>query len=70
MSKYYVIKNKSNGYYFRGKGSNAWGKYYNQSSIYRIKGMAEHICKEISYHKDIPLEVVEIQIKETKGEEE
>ena len=37
MNKYYVIKDKNTGLYFRGKGVNRWGKYFNQASIYRGK---------------------------------
>jgi hypothetical protein len=38
---YYVIKNKITGEYYRGKGANKWGKYFNQASIYRLKKNAE-----------------------------
>ena len=48
MAEYYVIKDKNTGLYFRGKGVNRWGKYFNQASIYRVKGMAEHMIEEIS----------------------
>lgn len=63
MTEYYVIKNKDTGLYFRGKGVNRWGKYFNQASIYRIKGTAEHSVKEIAWH-DEQAEVVPIQISE------
>ena len=50
---YYVIKNPDTGLYFRGKGVNRWGKYFNQASIYRVKGTAEFSCKEINtYHRN------------------
>lgn len=50
---YWVIKNPDTGLYFRGKGVNRWGKYFNQASIYRVKGTAEHSCKEINqYHHE------------------
>ena len=48
---YYVIKNPDTGLYFRGKGVNRWGKYFNQASIYRVKGTAEFYCKEINQRK-------------------
>lgn len=65
MTEYYVIRNKDTGLYFRGKGVNRWGKYFNQASIYRIKGMAEHSVKEVAWH-DEQAEVVPIQILEVK----
>lgn len=64
MAEYYVIKNKETGMYFRGKGVNRWGKHFNQASIYRIKGTAEHSVKDIALHGDIA-EIVPIQIVET-----
>ena len=39
--EYYVIKNKTTGEYYRGKGVNQCGKYYSQASIYRFKKNAE-----------------------------
>jgi hypothetical protein len=42
---HYVIKNPDTGLYFRGKGTNRWGKYFNQASIYRVKGTAEFSCE-------------------------
>ena len=65
MTEYYVIRNKDTGLYFRGKGVNRWGKYFNQASIYRIKGTAEHSVKEIAWH-DEQAEVVPIMIMEIK----
>ena len=63
---YYVVKNPDTGLYFRGKGVNRWGKYFNQASIYRVKGTAEHSCKEINaYHRNgeravvVPITIVE-----------
>ena len=64
--KYWVIKNPDTGLYFRGKGTNRWGKYFNQASIYRVKGTAEHSALEINQYKR-PGEravVIEIQITE------
>lgn len=64
---YYVIKDQNTGEYFRGKGDNAWGKYFNQVSIYRIKGTAEHSAMEINRRRlgnERNAEVVEIEIRE------
>ena len=63
MVEYYVIKDKNTGLYFRGKGVNRWGKYFNQASIYRVKGMAEHMIEEISWRGE-ETEVVPIEIRE------
>lgn len=63
MNEYYVIKSIENGLYFRGKGANRWGKHFNQASIYRIKGMAEHSIKDIAWHGE-RVEIVPIQIIE------
>ena len=60
---YFVIKNKQTGEYYRGKGVNKWGKYFNQASIYRVKGSAEFSLKELQMRKD-DVEIVEIQILE------
>ncbi len=64
MAEYYVIRDKNTGLYFRGKGVNRWGKHYNQASIYRVKGSAEHTIKEISWRGE-QAEIVPIQIVET-----
>jgi hypothetical protein len=63
---YYVIKNPDTGLYFRGKGANRWGRYFNQASIYRIKGMAESSCRDINqYHRNgeravvVPITIIE-----------
>ena len=64
--RYWVVKNPDTGLYFRGKGTNRWGKYFNQASIYRVKGTAEHSALEINQRKR-PNEkavVVEISITE------
>ena len=65
---YYVIKNPDTGLYFRGKGTNRWGQYFNQASIYRVKGTAEHSCKEINlYHRKgeiavvVPIKIEEVE---------
>ena len=45
---YWAIKNTETGLYYRAKGKNRWGKYFNQVSIYRIKGMAQTFCEKIN----------------------
>jgi hypothetical protein len=62
---YYVVRDKKTGLYFRGKGVNRWGKYFNQASIYRVRGMAESTVKEISWRGE-EAEIVPIQIIEQK----
>ena len=61
--KYYVVRNTATGEYYRGKGMNKWGKYYNQSSIYRLKKHAENAVKDLAIRKT-QAEVVEIRILE------
>lgn len=63
---YWAIKNTENGLYFRGKGTNRWGKHFNQVSIYRIKGMAESFCEKINAlnRSDEKAIVVPVQIAE------
>lgn len=65
--KYYVVRNKKTGQYFRGKGVNKWGKYYNQASIYRFKKHAENVVEEESRRSN-PSEVVEIRITEATSD--
>lgn len=68
MEQYYIVRDKNTGLYFRGKGVNKWGKYYNQASIYRIRKNAENAVEEESRRGASP-EVVAIQIIElTSGE--
>jgi hypothetical protein len=62
---YYVVRDKKTGLYFRGKGVNRWGKYFNQASIYRVRGMAESTVKEISWQGE-EAEIVPIQIIEQR----
>lgn len=52
--QYYVIKDKKTGNYYRGKGVNRWGKYFNQASIFRVEGQAKFSFKEIkrNYRKE------------------
>ena len=61
--EYYVLRNTETGMYFRGKGENRWGKHFNQATIYRVKGTAEHNIKEIAWH-DEKAELVRIKIVE------
>ena len=60
---YYVLRNTETGMYFRGKGVNRWGKYFNQATIYRVKGTAEHSMKEVAWHGE-EVELVRIKILE------
>ena len=59
--RYYVVRNKTTGEYFRGKGVNKWGKYYNQASIYRFRKHAENAVEEET-RRGRPSEVIEIRI--------
>ena len=69
--EYYVLRNTETGMYFRGKGVNRWGKHFNQATIYRVKGTAEHSIKEVAWHGE-KAELVRIKIvempKPPKGE--
>ena len=60
---YYVLRNPETGMYFRGKGVNRWGKHFNQATIYRVKGTAEHSIKEVAWHGE-KAELVRIKIVE------
>lgn len=60
---YYVLRNTETGMYFRGKGVNRWGKHFNQATIYRVKGTAEHSVKEVAWHGE-KTELVRIKIVE------
>ena len=63
--EFYVVKNKDTGEYFRGKGTNRWGKDFNQASVYRLKKNAENAVKSVSWHGD-KAEVKRIWITEEK----
>ena len=65
--QYYVIKDQNTGLYFRGKGVNRWGKYLNQASIYRVKGMAENTIKELSWRGEQGV-IVYIKVIEMAGD--
>ena len=64
---YYVVRHKETGQYFRGKGVNKWGKYFNQASIYRIKKHAENAVEEEA-RRGNPAEVVKLRITEVRPE--
>lgn len=64
MTEYYVVRDKNTGLYYRGKGVNKWGQYYNQASIYRIKAHAENTVEEESRRGANP-EIVAIRIFES-----
>lgn len=65
---YYVVKNKSTREYYRGKGVNKWGKYFNQASIYRIRAHAENAVEEENRRGAdcviIPIEIIEKEFEE------
>lgn len=65
--QYYIIKDKNTGNYYRGKGVNRWGKFYNQASIFRILGQAteslEHIKNTRKFHNELRVDPVIICIK-------
>lgn len=69
--EYYVLRNTETGMYFRGKGVNRWGKHFNQATIYRVKGTAEHSIKEVAWHgekaKLVRIKIVEMP-QPPKGE--
>ena len=69
MIKYYVVRNKKTGMYFRGKGTNAWGTYYNQASVYRFKKHAENAVYDMTRRGE-QAEVVEILISEVRDSDE
>ena len=60
---YYVVKDLNTKLYFRGKGVNKWGKYFNQASIYRLKAMAENAVIEEN-RRGANCKVIEIRICE------
>lgn len=61
--EYFVVKDLNTGLYFRGKGVNKWGKYFNQASIYRIKAVAENAVEEEN-RRGADCVVVPIEIRE------
>jgi hypothetical protein len=67
MAEYYVVRDKNTGLYFRGKGVNRWGKYYNQACIYRIRANAENTLKAVSRRGE-QAEIVPIQIFENSAD--
>lgn len=69
--KYWIIKNPDTGLYYRGKGENRWGKYFNQASIFRIRGQVEDSCNWINrcHRNGERAVIVEIKITEVIVEE-
>lgn len=67
ITNYFLIRNKDTGLYYRGKGENRWGKYYNQASVYRIKKQAENALKEIAWRGE-NAEIVPIYISKIPEE--
>ena len=64
--QYYIIKNPDTGLYYRGRGTNRWGKYMNQASIFRVRGQVEESCDWINRcHRDgeraviVPIKIIE-----------
>lgn len=60
--QYYIIKNPDTGLYYRGRGVNRWGKYMNQASIFRVRGMAEESCECINRSERaviVPIKIIE-----------
>jgi hypothetical protein len=66
--KYYVVKDLNTGLYFRGKGVNRWGKYFNQASIYRLRKNAEESANWENRCRSTNCKVVEIHICEIDEE--
>jgi hypothetical protein len=66
--EYFVVKDRKTGLYFRGKGVNKWGKYFNQASIYRIKAMAEDTVNQENRRNStcncvvVPVEIIEKEV--------
>lgn len=61
---YYVVKDRNTDLYFRGKGVNKWGKYFNQASIYRVKKQAEDTVEWENKERGADCVVIPIQIIE------
>lgn len=64
--KYYIIKDLNTGLYYRGKGQNRWGKYYNQASIFRNLAQANNSAEYLKLYDKSNAVVVEISIVEGK----
>lgn len=61
MMLYYVLRDVNTGLYWRGKGENRWGKYFNQVSIYRSRGQAENTVKDLM-HRGIKVEIMPVRV--------
>lgn len=66
--EYFVVKDLNTDLYFRGKGVNKWGKYFNQASIYRFRKNAEDSANWENRCRGANCEVIQIQITETDKE--
>ena len=62
--KYYIIKDLDTGLYYRGKGQNRWGKYYNQASIFRNLAQAHNSVEELKRYYKSNAVAIEIEINE------
>ena len=58
---YYVIRNKETGQYYRGKGENKWGDYYNRASIFRYKTYVSQTLEDLT-RRGYSVEAEEISI--------
>ena len=63
---YYAIKDKTTGFYYRGRGANRWGKYLNQASIFRILGQAKFSLEEIHRGGEKESVIIKLDIKESE----
>lgn len=62
--KYYIIKDLDTGLYYRGKGQNRWGKYYNQASIFRNLAQANNSVEQLKRYDKSNAVAIEIEITE------
>ena len=66
--KYYIIKDLDTGLYYRGKGQNRWGKYYNQASIFRNLAQANNSVEQLKIYDKSNAVAIEIEITELTQE--
>lgn len=66
--KYYIIKDLDTGLYYRGKGQNRWGKYYNQASIFRNLAQANNSVESLKRCDKSNAVAIEIEITELTQE--
>ena len=62
--KYYIIKDLDTGLYYRGKGQNRWGKYYNQASIFRNLVQANNSVEQLKIYDKSNAVAIENEITE------